>query len=284
MEQDPGLVGLHGGAWTDRMRRIAGGIRRQREVESRPAAPDVDVLRQELSFVGDAVADEIGSLLTEATTVREFLSVTTGRVLSHLAELRSSLQHHLTVVDDLDAVLADFAALAGLWQESTVRGPAWRIGDTGRRLERCLVVCDLVDGVFDPAVGRDPTGDATAASEVETAAIEVLLAATDSLVAYRRRHRSEVEVDAALALLVRDASNPRSLAASIERLAAHAADGEVAIGDDFGERAGVALSLPTLQMVSEIRSLVTDTGSRVVGRWFSTPVNPIVMRPTGGGA
>lgn len=280
MEQDPGLIGLHGGAWTNRMCRIAGGIRRQPGVAAGPN-PDVDALRQELSFVGDAVGNEIGSLLTEATTVREYLSVTTGRVLSHLAELRSSLQHHRTVVDDLDAVLADFAALAGLWQESTVRGPAWRIGDTGRRLERCLVLCDLIDGVFDPAADNSPS-DPIAAAEVETAAIEVLLASTDSLVAYRRRHRSDVEVAAALSLLVHDASNPRSLAASIERLAAHAAEGEIAIGDDFGDRANTLLVLPPQRMVSEIRSLVIETGTRVVGRWFSTPVNPIVMRPTGG--
>ena len=36
---------------------------------------------------------EIGTLLTEATTVREYLSVTTGRVLAHLAELRDRAQH-----------------------------------------------------------------------------------------------------------------------------------------------------------------------------------------------
>jgi len=39
--------------------------------------------------------------------------------------------------------------------------------------------------------------------------------ANDSLVAYRRRHRSDVELDLALRLLVNDASNPRSIAACI---------------------------------------------------------------------
>ena len=57
---------------------------------------------------------------------------------------------------------------------------------------------------------------------VDAAVLEVILAANDSLVAYRRRHRSDVEPDAAFALLVRDGTNPRSVAASIERFGQHA--------------------------------------------------------------
>ena len=276
IEQDPGLATMHGGAWADRMRRLTATVRRDGStVLGAEMSVDVEVLRAELSHVGDAVAGEIGSLLTEATTVREFLSVTTGRVLAHLAELRSSLQRHVTMVDDLDAILADFAALAGLWQESTVRGPAWRIGDTGRRLERCLVVLDLIEGALDPVAD-----DSSAGAEIDAAAVEVLLAANDSLVAYRRRYRSDVELDAALYLLVRDASNPRSLAASIDRLAQHAADGEPALGEFFVAEARATLDQPVPIMLSQLRAIILQAGQRVVGRWFSTPVNPIVMRPT----
>lgn len=281
MEQDPGLLGLHDGAWTTRMQLVTAAVRRQYEVKPDPN-PTADTLNEELSVVGDAVAREIGSLLTEATTVREFLSVTAGRILSHLAELRSALQQRLTVVDDLDAVLADFAGLAGLWQESTVRGPAWRIGDTGRRLERCLVVIDLIEGTLGL---RDPDhwhhGVQRHADEVEATATEVLLAVNDSLVAYRRRHRSDVEIDLALVLLVRDSSNPRSLAACIDRLAQHAADGEWSVGGDFIRNARRALEMPVEQMVPEMRALINDAGARVVSRWFSTPVNPVVLNPTG---
>jgi uncharacterized circularly permuted ATP-grasp superfamily protein/uncharacterized alpha-E superfamily protein len=274
LEQDPGLVSLHGGAWTARMCRAARAIRRH--PGDGPAVPDLDLLREELSSVGDVLAGEIGAFLTEATTVREFLSVTTGRVLSHLAELRASLQLHKALVDDLDALLADFAALAGLWQESTVRGPAWRIGDTGRRLERCLVVLDLLDAIVLGA-GADPT-EPTGADEIDAAAIEVLLAANDSLVAYRRRYRSDVEVGAAVSLLVHDASNPRSLAASIARLGEHATDDALGIGADVADRAEAALALPLAELVPSVRAIVTDAGQRIVGRWFSTPVNPIVLR------
>ena len=276
LEQDPGLAGLHGGAWTARMSRVAARVRRD-HTDVPTAAPTLDALHDQLSLVGDAVANEIGSLLTEATTVREFLSVTTGRVLSHLAELRSSLQQRRTVIDDLDAVLADFAALAGLWQESTVRGPAWRIGDTGRRLERCLVVLDLIDGTIGTGEGSDDPRDA----EIDAAAVEVLLASTDSLVAYRRRHRSDVEIDAAIALVVHEPLNPRSLAASLDRLVQHALDGEPAVGGAFADRARRALELPTDEMLTEMRAVVDEAGRRVVSRWFSTPVNPVVFSATG---
>jgi uncharacterized circularly permuted ATP-grasp superfamily protein/uncharacterized alpha-E superfamily protein len=275
LEQDPGLTSMHGGAWTNRMVRVASGLRRV------PGwVPDADVvtLQRELSVLGDAVAVEIGALLTAATTVREFLSVTTGRVLSHLAELRTSLQQHLTVVDDLDAVLADFAALAGLWRESTVRGPAWRIGDVGRRLERSLVVLDLLDGVFEPSLAPGDDSD-----DVVASVLEVLLASTESLVAYRRRHRSDIEVGSALDLVIHDESNPRSLAASLATLREHAANGETSLGDQFSVQAAAAMALPPAEMVPRLRELVTEAGRAVVSRWFSTPVYPIVMRPTGGG-
>jgi uncharacterized alpha-E superfamily protein len=236
-----------------------------------------DALAADLSDLGRAVADEIGALLTEATTVREYLSVTTGRVLAHLAELRSGLARGRVGVDDLDAVLTDFAAFAGLWHESIVRGPAWRIGDTGRRLERALVVIDLVES----AIGPERTGrDDDARREVDAAAIEVLLATNESLVAYRRRHRSDVERDAAIALLLHDDSNPRSLATAIERLRRHAEDGEWAAGVEVAERARATLALPLRELLPAARATIEELGTRVVERWFSSPVSPILMRPT----
>ena len=265
LEQDPGLATMSSGAWCERMGAMADRVMRRPAGEPLATAADLDA---RLAEVGDAVAAEIGLLLTEATTVREFLSVTTGRVLSHLAELRASLQHHVTVVDDLDAVLADIAAIAGLWQESTVRGPAWRIGDTGRRLERCLVVLDLLEGALDLDQHRP---------EAVAPVLEVLLAANDSLVAYRRRHRSDIEPELAVRLLVDDRSNPRSLAASIDRLAEHVADGEGALGDGFVESARACLSLPVERLIPELRRLVETAGTGMVGRWFSTPVDPIPM-------
>ena len=272
LQQDPGLVSVHGGAWTSRMIRITHAVRHDAWTEL-ASSVSLEGLQRELGALSNAVALEIGSLLTEATTVREYLSVTTGRVLAHLAQLRTGLQRGEAGVDDLDAVLADFAAFAGMWHESTVRGPAWRIGDTGRRLERCLVVLDLVDAAVGQSENDSP--------EVEAAAIEVLLAANESLVAYRRRHRSDVEMSAAIALLIHDETNPRSLRASIEQLTRHVQEGGWDVGLELAAAAREALMLPLAELLPVMRSVVLDAGAKVVERWFSSPVAPIMLRPMG---
>ncbi|MEY2957514.1 MAG: hypothetical protein RLZZ01_82 [Actinomycetota bacterium] len=276
LDQEPDLAGSD--RWSARVRRLLAAVaRRSDSPDLGGDCGDRERIERELVAVGDAVAEQIGSLLTEATTVREYFSVTTGRVLAHLAELRTALGQRRAGVEELDAVLADFAALAGLWQESTVRGPAWHIGDVGRRLERCLVVADLV-GAARPDRVTDELDD----EHVDAAVTEVLLAANDSLVAYRRRHRSDVEWSAALELLVRDRANPRSIAASVERLAAEGDDGRAVVSDEFVSTVRAALGRSDDELVErsidEIRSAVGWAGRDLVARWFSTPVNPIAMR------
>ncbi len=269
VEQDPGLALLDGGEWTHRVGEV---LRAARRGGNETALGDTQA---ELVRLTAAVAGEIGTLLTEATTVREYLSVTTGRVLAHLAELRTALNTHLAGVDDLDSVLADFAAFAGLWHESIVRGPAWRIGDTGRRLERALVVIDLVEAAVDG--GRRGTG---ASRDVDAAVVEVLLAANESLVAYRRRHRSDVELDAAISLLIHDDTNPRSLVSAIDRLERHAVEGDWPVERTLAERARAALELPLDELLATARGVIDEAGVRVIERWFSAPVSPVVLRPT----
>jgi uncharacterized circularly permuted ATP-grasp superfamily protein/uncharacterized alpha-E superfamily protein len=284
LEHDNGLAALHEGAWARRAIAMLASARRGTP-EPDGAPPSADDLREALSDLADAVGREVGVLLTEATTVREFLSVTAGRVLLHLADLRSAIADHTVgaptgaPVDALDEVLGDFGALAGLWQESTVRGPAWQIGDTGRRFERCLVVLDLVEAACcsnGEARRFDPD------DEVDAAMLETLLAANDSLVAYRRRHRSEVEIEAALALLVRDRANPRSIAASLDRLELHGTAADGVVTSEFIDEARAALDLPLVEMIATVRELVSDAVGRLIGQWFSTPVNPIAMRETEG--
>jgi uncharacterized circularly permuted ATP-grasp superfamily protein/uncharacterized alpha-E superfamily protein len=267
LEQDPGLGALGGGGWSERMQAVARSARRWSGDPS--DLPGIDALYDELARTGDAVAFEIGALLTEATTVREYLSVTTGRVLERLARGRASLQRHVAAVDDLDAMLTDLAALVGLWNESTVRGPAWRLGDIARRIERSQVVLDLVESAF-PA-------DAGAADQVDLLAVEVLLAANESLVAYRRRHRSDVEAGAAASLLLRDVTNPRSLAACLERVAVHARDADWAEGVAMADQAQGALALDVPELAAVVRPLLESMSNSLVTRWFASPVSPVVV-------
>ena len=164
-------------------------------------------LRAELAAATTSVTVQLGRMLAEAVGVGEYLSSTTGRVLERLAQMRSNMAAGDTRVDVFDSLIAELAALAGLWHESTVRGPAWWLGDIGRRLERSLISMGTVETALS---GDDPANPDVTASTVET-----VLAANESLVAYRRRHRSTVEVAAATDLLLRDPTNPRSLAAAL---------------------------------------------------------------------
>ena len=274
MEQDPGLVSLDGGRWSARMQLVARSIRPAVDAAAPPATQDLTgELSSELTGVltgtTDTIAGEIGVVLAEATSVREYMAVTTGRVLERLSNTRAVLQRGAAAVDDLDALLPDFAALSGLWNESTVRGPAWRLGDMGRRIERTFVVLDLVEAGFAPASAAD--------DPVEAAVLEVLLAANDSLVAYRRRHRSDVEPDAAFALLVRDSTNPRSVAASLERLGEHAADAVWPEGVALAAAARDALTRPRTEVASAVRVLIDELAAKLHARWFAAPVSPIVV-------
>jgi uncharacterized alpha-E superfamily protein len=192
-------------------------------------------------------------------------------VLERVSRCRTSLQRHVVEVDDLDTLLSDMAALAGLWNESTVRGLAWRIGDIGRGLERSLVLLDAL------VPGMSTTSANGVRTDTDVLTLEVLLAANESLVAYRRRYRSDVEVAATCSLLITDPSNPRSLAGSLQRIAGHAE----AVGWDAGRiivgGALDALSLEVAEMVPTVRGILDEFSRAVVERWFAAPVAPMVV-------
>ena len=198
--------------------------------------------------------------------MREFYSVTGGRMLARLAESRAQLRWLLgadgsspSVVDiaridgrHLESILIDLASLVGLWNESVVHGPAWRFGEVGRRLERAFGVIDGVRGAFGLYEGRGaragarrrfarlmaPTSTPTTGSTSNASGVvEIVLASNESLVAYRRRHRSDVEFATALQLLVADIHNPRAAASAI-RAVRHQAD---RLGWQFGVETASAL-------------------------------------------
>ncbi|MFN6119103.1 MAG: alpha-E domain-containing protein, partial [Actinomycetes bacterium] len=215
----------------------------------------------------------------EATTVREFLSTTTGRLLGRLTRVRSDLLAAESAPDALAVVLVDLAALAGLSMESTVRGPAWRFLDLARRLERAIAVLGSIQAAAGPAVEQlafQPLA-------------ESLLQVNESLVAYRRRYRSDVELGAVLDLLVHDDANPRSLAFQLDRLREHVASLAWQEGADLVHQASLGMlthvddtvaggrRLGVDALVLAARGPLLELGNAVVRRWFADPVNPMVM-------
>ncbi|HEY1279446.1 MAG TPA: circularly permuted type 2 ATP-grasp protein [Acidimicrobiales bacterium] len=161
-----------------------------------------------------SVTDSLWRLHRSAESVREFLSTTTWRVLGMLEAERTVLEDvdaatpAYRVVESLDRVVLAESALAGLATDATVRGPAWRFLDIGRRLERALLLLGVVEAALAPVVEPEATQPL----------YETVLTAVESLVEYRRRHRSDVALDAVLSLVLVDDTNPRSLAFQLDRL------------------------------------------------------------------
>ncbi len=273
-QQDPLLVASDGGRWARRMALVVRVVREERlDVESITSRP-IATLDDELREATRAVGVQLDALVAEMATVGEYLPGATNRILGNLTALRRTFDDGGAPIDALDDALGELAALAGLWAESTVRGPAWRFGDLGRRLERALVVLGLVDACLgrpDEAVAVDDM--------VARSALDVVLAANESLVAYRRHHRSDVELDAAVDLLLDDVDNPRSFAACVARIAEHAG----AIGWEDGRAAAVDLAgavevARPPASVAVAHEAVLEFARLVVTTWFATPVNPVVVR------
>ena len=155
----------------------------------------------------------LSSLSRAASSARQFVSATTWRVLGELENERSELSDEVGNAYDpgvrrhLDTVLVLLSSLAGLFNESTVRGPAWRFLEIGRRIERCMGLLSVFETVVSPA---DPN--------LRNSLFDYVLAANESLVAYRRRYRSDAVLDALVDLLLLDDANPRALAFQLDQL------------------------------------------------------------------
>ena len=281
--QDPTLAAFDGGRWA---RRMSATLRVVRD-DSTPAAADVGAvaeLNAELRASTRAVVHRLRGFVAEAATVGEFLSANTTRILSTLVQHVESFDDGAWSIDALDDVLAALAAFSGMWNESTVRGPVWRFGDIGVRLERALVVLSLVSACVEPS---KPTSEWFDVDVVDVAALEVLLEANTSLVAYRRQYRSDVQLAPTIELLLRDRDNPRAYAACMDRLAEHVADVEwnegMALVDlltetiSAADAAELAGSDPVVNRITVARDAVVNFAAAIDERWFATPVKPMLL-------
>lgn len=89
-----------------------------------------------------------------------------------------------------------------------VRDPGWSMLEIGRRLERSLLLVSFLDAAL-----VAPTTES-----IEPALHELVLTAWDSIVAYRRRYRSDIELTILLDLLIADTTNPRSVRTQLDRV------------------------------------------------------------------
>jgi uncharacterized circularly permuted ATP-grasp superfamily protein/uncharacterized alpha-E superfamily protein len=115
------------------------------------------------------------------------------------------LPNHL---DDLITCLVAFTGLTG---ESMTREAAWLMLDSGRRLERALVLIALLRSTL--ALRHEDA--------LQNQLLEAVLVTTDSLTIYQRRYRSFIQLPMVLALLLLDETHPRSVAYQLHQLSIH---------------------------------------------------------------
>ena len=144
--------------------------------------------------------------------LKERLSSDTWRTLQQLESHFSNFapasadQRYAGGLDLLDNAVLTLSALSGLLMENTTRGFGWRFQEIGRRIERAIQTSELL---------RCSLG--SAAAELE-ACLQVLLQVADSSITYRRRYPTVLNPALVLELLIKDESNPRSVAFQLAAL------------------------------------------------------------------
>ena len=160
------------------------------------------------------------SLLYAAHSVRDRISPDVWRVfnaidegLKQLQTPRGTLQFSTgdneiinSALDALNRLLNTCAAFTGLSMDSMTHSQGWKFLMIGRRLERAhqstlLLQACLLD-----------------VSDDETLLLEYLLRICDSLMTYRSRYRSQIQLQSTLELLLQDETNPRSIVYQLRHL------------------------------------------------------------------
>ncbi len=149
-----------------------------------------------------------------ASIVRDRIAMDMWRTIRRISSLvQHSPGDHLKetgeFLDRLDNILAELLAFAGLAAESMTRTQGWRFLDLGRRIERAWQSSMLLQSTLNSEEGGQPS------------VLEALLRVADSLMTYRSRYLSTIQVAPVLDLLVVDDTNPRSIAYQLRTVESH---------------------------------------------------------------
>ncbi|MCU1387818.1 MAG: hypothetical protein JWL72_1156 [Ilumatobacteraceae bacterium] len=261
MQGDPPLLTVLDGAWrrpvVAALHALAGrGTKVPGGTEPGPAVTPTEEFRAAVSatLVGSfGLPGSLSALSRAASSARQFVSATTWRVLGELDNERVQLSSEVASAYDpgvrrrLDTVLVHLSSLAGLFNESTVRGPAWRFLEIGRRVDRSLCVLSVFESVVSPA---DPN--------LRNSLFDYVLAANESLVAYRRRYRSDAVLDALVDLLLLDDANPRALAFQLDQLRSQLAllpmrDGSAGLAAKIEQASAALVDMSWLPADADVR-------------------------------
>lgn len=219
-----------------------------------------------------------------ASAIRERLSIDNWKLLGtletqlDLKEVRFfNISEALNVTEN---ALATLAAIAGLAQENTNRVAGWRFLDIGRRLERAVNTCQLIEQF---------AGD-SATSE----SLDVLLDLIDSQISYRSRYLIGPVTVPMHDMALLDPYNPRSVGFQIAQIMDHLSSLPTLSDDGIpeapmqilsiihGELLGMPAEDVTGRMVQDLEQRLIAFGDSIAARYFLQRPEEIKPKTTSG--
>ncbi|GJE62611.1 circularly permuted type 2 ATP-grasp protein [Methylobacterium trifolii] len=214
-----------------------------------------------------------------AAGLRARLSGEAWRVLADLGDLlaldpaRDFTESQL--LGRAERALSHIAALSGLTHENMSRAAGWHFVDLGRRIERTINTC-----AFALTFAHD---------EATPDCLGVMLALTDSQIAYGGRYLQGVALDPVRDMVLLDPYNPRSCAFQAEAIARHLAELPAIASDGIPEpqrrlasrllaefRSGEAADFDAVRMTA-LEADLERLADSIAGRYF--PNGPHALRP-----
>jgi uncharacterized alpha-E superfamily protein len=221
------------------------------------------------------LAADLGRFGWAATQARSRLSAAHWHSVSLMQRLfHDAGNSNSEPVETLDRLLVSLTSLSGFALDDMTQDDGWRMLMLGRRLERVLFVCELLERL----VSEGPD----AAQRLLGWALEVC----SSSITYHTRHVMHPQLGPVLQLLVNDASNPRAIAFQWGKIRRTLHDISDSIGADLESLlAGPAAALSALDAVTlgvenphtdelalQLRAMAagaTQIGDHLVLRYFS---------------
>ncbi|MEP2349082.1 MAG: alpha-E domain-containing protein, partial [Algoriphagus sp.] len=145
------------------------------------------------------------SFLTNAYAVRDRLSLDTWRILDSISEELTRMQKSdstlMQAYQSLDNMVIKLMAFYGLNIDNMTRESTWHLLNIGRFIESAANNCLILKGMLSKSYD----------SESNKELMEDTLRCNESLVTYRYRYRSNLEMHGVLSLLILHEDNPRSV-------------------------------------------------------------------------
>ncbi|GAB3221353.1 circularly permuted type 2 ATP-grasp protein [Algoriphagus aestuariicola] len=166
--------------------------------------PELIALVRDVEKSG-SLAYSIQSFLGNAYAVRDRLSLDTWRILDSISEELNKMRLSVTTIQQayhsLDSMIVKLMAFYGLNIDNMTREPTWHLLNIGRFIESAVNNCTILRGMLSKSFDQESNKEL----------MEDTLRCNESLVTYRYRYRSNLEMNGVLSLLMLHEDNPRAL-------------------------------------------------------------------------